>query len=256
LIQLLSSRLGPGLPFWNLRFTTLDVHLLWSERVAAFKLAGIKERIGYITDGRRLLLSRPLALPTPLNSAHRSELYFNLLRRGTGAELEFTGPKLFLNDKDIQRGTQTLSDFGIGENDKYAAIAFRAVAESRRWGIENYIGLAKAIVSRHSLKVVLIGAAEDGPDGDKIATSASAKEVANLAGKTTLRETAAILSNACFFVGNDSGPAHLAAAVGIPLVVLSGADDPKSTSPVSPRKRLIYLDHLDCIRGLLKNEPF
>ncbi len=214
---------------------------------AAFKLAGVKERIGYIADGRRLLLSRPLAPPTPLNSAHRSELYFNLLRRGAGVELQLTRPKLFLNDDDIRRGAQTLSGFGIAENDKYAAVAFRAVAESRRWGIENYLGLAKAIVSRYGLKVVLIGSAEDGPDGDKIATSAGTEGVANLAGKTTLREVAAILSNARFFVGNDSGPAHLAAAVGIPLVVLSGADDPKSTSPVSTRKRLIYLDHLDCI---------
>jgi heptosyltransferase-2 len=220
---------------------------------AAFKLAGVKERIGYITDGRRLLLSRPLALPTPLNSAHRSELYFNLLRRGAGVELEFTRPKLFLNDEDIRHSTQTLSSFGIGKDDKYAAIAFRAVAESRRWGTENYIGLAKSIVSRYSLKVVLIGSAEDMPEGDKIATSAGAKDVANLAGKTTLRETAAILSNARFFVGNDSGPAHLAAAVGIPLIVLSGADDPKSTSPVSSRKQLLYLDHLDCI-SCVKNK--
>ena len=54
---------------------------------AGFKLAGVKERIGYVADGRRLLLSRPLPLPAPLNSAHRSELYFNLLRRGAGAEL-------------------------------------------------------------------------------------------------------------------------------------------------------------------------
>ena len=36
MIQLLPGGLGPGLPFWNLRFTTLDVHLLWSERIAAF----------------------------------------------------------------------------------------------------------------------------------------------------------------------------------------------------------------------------
>lgn len=213
---------------------------------AAFKLGGVKERIGYIADGRRLLLSRPLPLPTPLNSAHRSELYFNLLRRGAGVELEFTRPKLFLNDEDIWRGSQALSNFGIGEDDKYAAIAFRAVAESRRWGTENYIELIKGIISRYNLKAVLIGSADDRRVGDEIAASAGTKKVANLAGKTGLREAAAILSNARFFVGNDSGPAHLAAAVGIPLVVLSGADDPKATSPLSPHKRLIYLDHLGC----------
>ncbi len=220
---------------------------------AAFKLAGVRERVGYIADGRRLLLSRPITLPTSLNSEHRSELYFNLLRRGAGVGLESTRPKLFLNDEDIQRGTKILSGFGIGGDDKYAAIAFRAVAESRRWGTENYIDLIKAIISNYRLKVVLIGSVEDQPVGDKIAASAGAKEVANLAGKTGLREAAAILSNARFFVGNDSGPAHLAAAVGIPLVVLSGADDPRATSPISSRKQLIYLDHLDCV-SCVKNK--
>jgi len=220
---------------------------------AAFKLAGIKERIGYIADGRRLLLSRPLALPNPLNSEHRSELYFNLLRRGAGVELESTRPKLFLNDEDMRRGMQVLSSFGFVEDDKYAVVAFRAVAESRRWGTENYIELIKVILSRYNLKVVLIGSAEDGRDGDQIALSAGTKGVMNLAGKTSLREAAAVMSNARFFVGNDSGPAHLAAAVGTPLIILSGADDPKSTSPISHRKRLIYLDYLDCI-SCVKNK--
>ena len=220
---------------------------------AAFKLGGVKERVGYIADGRRLLLSKPLPLPTPLNSTHRSELYFNLLRRATSTDLEFTRPKLFLNDEDLRRGRQVLSDFGLASGDKYAAIAFRAVAQSRRWGAENYTALIKVIISRFSLKVVLIGSVEDKRVGDEIAASAGAKEIINLAGKTTLRQAAAILSNARFFVGNDSGPAHLAAAVGIPLVVLSGADDPKETTPLSAHKRLIYLDHLDCI-SCVKNK--
>jgi heptosyltransferase-2 len=220
---------------------------------AAFKLGGVKERVGYITDGRRLLLSKPLTLPTPLNSAHRSELYFNLLRRATGADLDFTRPKLFLNDEDLQHGRQILSNFGFGSADKYAVIAFRAVAQSRRWGTENYTELVKVIIARFNLKVVLIGSTDDKRVGDEIAASAGTKEVINTAGKTTLREAAAILSAALFFVGNDSGPAHLAAAVGIPLVVLSGADDPKESSPLSPHKRLIYLDHLECI-SCVKNK--
>ncbi len=220
---------------------------------AAFKLAGVKERIGYIADGRRLLLSKPLALPTPLNSQHRSELYFNLLRRGAGVDLEFTRPKLFLNDQDMHRAATVLEDFGVCEGDHYAVIAFRAVAESRRWGTGNYIGLAKTIISRYDLKVVLIGSDSDRLEGDQVTAAAGAGQVVNLAGKTDLRVTAAVLSGARFFAGNDSGPAHLAAAVGLPVVVLSGADDPRATSPVTERKRLIYLDHLDCI-SCVKNK--
>jgi heptosyltransferase-2 len=214
---------------------------------SSFKLAGVRERIGYIADGRRLLLSRPLPLPSPLNSEHRSEVYFNLLRRGAKVDLTYGRPKLFLNDQDAQKAAEILAVFGIGAEDKYAVIAFRAVAESRRWGMENYISLASAIMSRYACKIVLAGGSADSPDGDVIVKTLASPNVANMAGKTSLRETAAIMSRSMFFVGNDSGPAHLAAAVGIPIVVLSGADDPKETSPISTKKRLIYLSHLDCI---------
>lgn len=219
---------------------------------ASMKLAGVKDRIGYIADGRRLLLSRPLPLPSPLNSEHRSVLYFNLLRRACGADLEYVKPKLFLSDNDLARGGEVLADFGLKEGEKYIAVAFRAVAESRRWGTERYIELIKALISRHALKVVLIGGNNDAPEGERIVSSASPHEVINLAGKTSIRESASVLAGANLFVGNDSGPAHLAAAVGIPLVVLSGADDPAATSPTAATKKLVRMSHLDCI-GCEKN---
>lgn len=214
---------------------------------AGFKLGGVKERIGYIADGRRLLLTRPLALPAPINSKHRSEIYFDLLRRGSGQELTFGKPKLFLCDDDVRSGVELLAGFGLKQEEPYVAVAFRAVAESRRWGTENYTELIKSLISRQGCKIVLIGTADDRPEGDTIAAATSTKEVVNLAGKTSIREAAAILSRARLFIGNDSGPAHLAAAVGAPIVVLSGADDPKATSPVAARKKLLRLDQLDCI---------
>lgn len=224
---------------------------------SSFKLAGVKESIGYIADGRRLLLSKPLPLPTPLNAEHRSTLYFNLLRRGAGVDLEYVKPKLLLNDDDNRKALEILDGFGFPDNEPYAVIAFRAVAESRRWGTDNYTRLTRALTKDLKLRVILIGGADDRKEGDRIAeaikTDDIIDEVINLAGKTTLRETAALLSRARVFIGNDSGPAHLAAAVGVPLVVLSGADDPRETSPISNQKKLIYPNHLDCI-SCVKNK--
>lgn len=220
---------------------------------ASFTLAGIKERIGYISDKRRLLLTKPIVLPSPINSAHRSELYFNLLRRATGKEIEFVKPKLFLNDNDILNGRSLLLGFNVNDNDNYITIAFRAVAESRRWGQENYIELSKRIIAQYGYKIVLIGTENDKRDGNEIVESAGASGVINLAGKTSLRELASIISLSKLFIGNDSGPAHLAAAVGIPLIVLSGADDPLSTSPMSNNKSLIFLNNLECI-SCVKNK--
>ena len=216
---------------------------------SAFKLAGVKERIGYIADGRRLLLTKPLPLPTPLNSEHRSKVYFDLLRRGSVADLEYVQPKLFLDEADTRGGMSILHAFGIEDSDAYAVVAFRAVAESRRWGTDNYTDLVKHLIGNFGFKAVLIGSGADAETGDQIADSVDGEgeQVVNLSGKTSLRELAAICSRARVFVGNDSGPAHLAAAVGIPLVVMSGADDPKETSPISQHKRVVYLDHLECI---------
>ncbi len=214
---------------------------------AAFKLAGVKQRIGYIADGRRLLLTRPLPLPAPLNSSHRAETYFNLLRRGSGAELEFVRPKLFLSEEELDQASSLLARFEIGPSDNYAVVAFQAVAESRRWGAEKYVAAIKQIITRFDQKIVLVGMESDFAVGEEISIAAGSSNVVNLAGKTSLRELAGIISRASFFLGNDSGPAHLAAAVGTSLVVLSGADDPKETSPLSPAKRLIYHKHLGCI---------
>jgi ADP-heptose:LPS heptosyltransferase len=109
-------------------------------------------------------------------------------------------------------------------------VAFRAVAESRRWGTDKYTELCQRLQRQYELKVVLVGTEENRKTGDEIVGAATVSDggVVNLAGKTTLRELAAVCSRAVVFVGNDSGPAHLVAAVGAPLVVLSGADDPRN----------------------------
>lgn len=220
---------------------------------AGFKLGGVKERIGYIADGRRLLLTKPLPLPEPVNATHRSELYFNLLRRGAGTDMEYVRPKLFLNDDDINQGVALLSGFDITPDEEYIVVSFRAVAESRRWGSDNYTELIKTLIANHSLQVVLLGTDDDRRTGDTIAEATGTKRVKNLSGKTNIREMAAIMSRARLFVGNDSGPAHLAAAVGIPIVVLSGADDPKATSPMAAVKKLLYRQDLACI-SCVKNK--
>lgn len=220
---------------------------------AGFKLGSVKERIGYIADGRRLLLTKALPLVEPINSVHRSELYYDLLRRSTKSDLEYIKPKLFLNDDDINNGIELLDGFNIKATDRFACVAFKAVAESRRWGMDNYTELIKELIPKLNLKIILIGSASDQEDGDLLAERTSTKEVVNLTGKTNLREAAAILSLSQVFIGNDSGPAHLAASIGANVVVLSGADDPKSTSPIATNKQLIYLENLECI-SCVKNK--
>ncbi len=220
---------------------------------SVFKLSGVNERIGYVADGRRLLLTKPLPLPTPINSCHRSELYFNMLKRATGQELTFAKPKIFLSDEDIAKGQKLLRDFGIADGEKFVAVTFRAIGESRCWGTKNYLELTKRLIAEHGLKVVLLGIEEDHLEGDRITSGAGSNRVINLAGKTGMRELTSILTQAVMLIGNDSGVMHLAAAVGAPLVVLFGAGDPKETLPLASQKKLLYLGELACI-SCVKNK--
>ncbi len=227
---------------------------------ASFKLGGVKERIGFIADGRRLLLTKPLPLASPMNNQHRSVTYFDLLRRGSQTDLEYVDPKLFLTEEDTLKAAEILAGHGMEPETPYVVVAFQSVAESRRWGSTNYTELVRRLRKFHSLQTVLVGGDSDQRAGDQIVQDASVGAI-NLAGKTTLRETSAIMAGAKLFVGNDSGPAHLAAAVGTPIVVLSGADDPKETSPIAKKKKLVYLAELECISCVknkcpLKGEAF
>ncbi len=94
----------------------------------------------------------------------------------------------------------------------------------KRWPEENFARLARAL----PLPAVIVGGA---------AEVALAREIPglNLAGRTSFFELAAITARAALAIGNDTGPMHLAAALGIPSVVLfSGASDPALTAPRYP----------------------
>jgi heptosyltransferase II len=213
---------------------------------SSFVLAGIPERIGYATDGRRLLLTKPILLPEPVNSVHRSELYFNMLLRASGKSLPFYQPKLTVNDADVEQAFRLPETKGIG-GAEFVAISFRARAESRRWGVDNYAALCRRIATEFGYRIVLLGGKDDIREGDEIASGVGDGSAINLSGKTTVRQTAALMSRAKLVVGDDSGPIHLAAAVGAMVITINGAGDPKETEPATPRKRMIVLSHHPCV---------
>jgi lipopolysaccharide heptosyltransferase II len=214
---------------------------------SSFVLAGIKERIGYATDGRRLLLTKPLLLPEPVNSVHRSELYFNMLLRATGKTLHYYKPRFIVSDDDVSSAFSVVADAGKFNASEYVAVSFKARAESRRWGVENYAALCCRIVNEFGYQCLLLGGSDDVREGDLIAAGTPGGQVINLSGKTTIRQTAALMSRAKLVVGDDSGPIHLSAAVGAMVITINGAGDPKETEPATSKKRMTVLREYPCV---------
>ena len=103
--------------------------------------------------------------------------------------------------------------------------------ESKDWHREGYIALAREITGGPGRPVVLVGAPAQAEAARAVAAALEGAPVTDLAGKTSLLELAAVLKTAAAAVGPDSGPGHLAAAVGTPSVTLFGPTDPVRTAP-------------------------
>jgi lipopolysaccharide heptosyltransferase II len=101
---------------------------------------------------------------------------------------------------------------------------------SRLWWPPSTAAVLDALHARAGTAGVVVGAAADGPFGDAVLTAARSP-VRNLAGKTTLRELLAVLTQARLAFGPDSGALHLAAAAGVPVVSLWGATSAERSAP-------------------------
>ncbi len=102
------------------------------------------------------------------------------------------------------------------------------------WPSKHWIPRSTAVLCQRlrdrGLGVVLVGGAADAPFAAAV-RAAGAADAVDLVGRTTLREVAAVLAGAAVAVGPDSGPMHIAAAVGTPVVSLFGATSPRRTAP-------------------------
>ena len=113
----------------------------------------------------------------------------------------------------------------------YAVLVPGAAAHRprKRWPAEDYAALAVALKAR-GLRSIVVGTGADGDAAETIMTACP--DALNLTGRTTLLELGGLMRGARLAVGNDTGPMHLAAAVGVRCVVLFSADsDPALTAP-------------------------
>ncbi len=89
----------------------------------------------------------------------------------------------------------------------------------RIWNIEKYIELINELLKEYKGTVILIGSKDEKEIGNKISSHVEETSLINMIGKTTIPQTAAIIKNSQLFIGNDSGPLHIALALKIPSTI-------------------------------------
>jgi ADP-heptose:LPS heptosyltransferase len=92
--------------------------------------------------------------------------------------------------------------------------------------------------------VILIGAKDEEELGSYIEKNTKAS-VLNLIGKTSLLQSAAIMSKSNLFIGHASGPTQLAAAMGVPIVAIYASDDKRNFGPLS-KNAIVVTPHTRC----------
>jgi len=151
---------------------------------------------------------------------HEVERHFALLRH-LGATPSAVPLELWVDDADERKVDEEFSRCGVAEGSPRIAMLIGAADPKRRWPAERFTALATALLRRYAdAHVLIIGGSED-VAAQSVVLEALPTRVVPLAGRLTLRESAAALGRCVVAVGNDSGALHLAAAAGVPCVEIS-----------------------------------
>ena len=189
-------------------------------------LTGAPERIGFDTEGRGLLLTKPVRYEHQL---HEVQNFLNCLRCD-GIEVFDDHLETWISEEEREASTKFLTDQGWRPKEPIIAIhPFSAVRE-RSWPMNRFIQLANDLHYKRGWPVLWLGGKKDRAFETQITTEFKGKPLMAI-GRTNIRESMALLSLCRLFVGNDSGIMHLAAALHIPLVTFFG---PQSETKFGP----------------------
>ena len=176
------------------------------------------------------------AIPEPGSPCHQVDYFLELLEKSglNGPAHEAYHFHFYPQDEEKIKKT-------IKKNDLHSFICFHLGAnwEPKRWPVSYFARLADLIFEKWSLPVVLTGSTGDMNLAKQMMEKTQRARVISVAGQLNLRELGALYKKALFVVSGDSGPMHIAAGVGTPVVGLFGPTDPKLTGPHGPGEKTI-----------------
>jgi len=193
---------------------------------------GCRRRVGFRGDGRDWLLTDPVARPSR-GDLHLSEEYLMLATR-VGADPAGFAP-LRAEPLGEERRRELETDRGP-ERTSVILAPGAIYGPAKRWSPERFIAVGRAFAAR-GLTVRVCGGGAEREVCEVVARTVPGAR--SLAGRTSLRDLAALCAEARHVIANDSGLAHLAAAVGAPTVVIFGSTSSAWTAPLGERVRIV-----------------
>jgi heptosyltransferase-2 len=207
------------------------------------------------------LLTHPIDLPEWRSTKHEVFYYLKII---AGLEWIFTRQQTFLEVQpdaslevsDVRKddARYLLRRQGIVEDRPVIALCPGSInSRAKRWPAESYASLADRCIDTLQAQILLVGSKEELEVSRQVVNRMHNKPIV-LTGQTDVAEVVAVLSIADLLITNDTGPAHIAAALGRPTLVIFGPTNPLTTRPFSPFAEIIRHPP-DCAPCMLRDCP-
>jgi lipopolysaccharide heptosyltransferase II len=238
----------------DIRAFEFDVALLLPnsfESALMIFLARIPKRIGYATDGRTWMLTDSIE---PSSESQHQVHYYLDLAKAIRAETDKPSIEIEATEEERENARNLLAEQGIAREDRFLVLnPGAAYGSAKRWHEDRFADVADILSSEMNLAVAMIGSQAERPIAEQIQARMK-RPSAILSGKTSLEALIGVLAESSLMVTNDSGPMHIAAALGVPTVAVFGSTDERVTSPFGPRTRVVK-NPVECSPCLLRECP-
>lgn len=216
----------------ELRKKRFDIALIFhtTKRINLIcRLAGIPRRVGYARGKADFFLTDKLEDIKKFGEKHESEYSLDILRH-IGLKAEFSNPVIYTQSDDEKKVEKILQDLGVNKTDKFVILHPGASCRSKMWPLENFAKTGDMLIEGLKIKVMINLVPGQAYMGEKVRAMMRNKPVF-FCEPTTLGELAALFKRASLVISNDSGPGHVASAVGASIISIFGRNQ-KGLSPV------------------------
>jgi heptosyltransferase-1 len=166
----------------------------------------------------------------PVSMDHHALVRGLMLLEAIGVPADEIAYRLPIGEKDRERASRLLMSHKVGRSRPVVVLHPVAQWETKLWTTDRFAALADRLLEEMNAQVVFTGGKNDRRTIGAI-LSHMRNEAVNLAGRTSLKTLAALYEKSGLVISTDTGPMHLAAAVGTPVVALFGPTAPWRTGP-------------------------
>lgn len=223
---------------------------------AAFLMfgGGVRRRIGYRRDARGVLLNQGVRVTLEILNQRQVEYYLNLLGREIDVEAAPRKLRLYPEVRECVELDEWLKTRGVMPRDFLVGLNPGAFfGSAKRWLADRYGRVAAYLIQQYGAKVAILGTEREKPIAQEVQRHCSLP-LLDFTGDMSLRQLIAFAHRSNFFVTNDSGTMHIAAAFDVPQVAIFGSTDWRTTPPHSDAA-VIVRKEVECAPCLLRECP-